>query len=51
MPVLKIEAKFKLGQNRHVEDRAGTIDGLEHEVSADGLALAAFMRSGIGGQE
>ena len=49
MPVLKIEAKFKLGQNRRVEDRAGTIEGLEREVSADGLALAAFMRSRIGG--
>jgi transcriptional regulator len=49
MPVLKIEAKFKLGQNRRVEDRAGIIEGLEREVSADGLALAAFMRSRIGG--
>src|SRR5258706_15524754 len=49
IPVLKIEAKFKLGQNRRVEDRAGTIEGLDREVSADGLALAAFMSSRIGG--
>jgi transcriptional regulator len=45
MPVLEIEAKFKLGQNRRVEDRAGTIAGLEREQSADGLALAHFMRA------
>jgi transcriptional regulator len=45
MPVLKIEAKFKLGQNRRLEDRIGTVEGLERDVSAGGLALAAFMRS------
>jgi predicted FMN-binding regulatory protein PaiB len=39
---------FKLGQNRRLEDRAGTIKGLEREKSADGLALAAFMRSRVG---
>jgi transcriptional regulator len=33
MPVLKIEAQFKLGQNRRLEDRAGTIEGLERGVS------------------
>jgi transcriptional regulator len=49
MPVLEIEAKFKLGQNRRVEDRAGTIAGLEREQSADGLALAHFMRAHHGG--
>ena len=49
MPIVKIEAKFKLGQNRRAEDRSGIVEGLEREVSADGLALAAFMRSRIGG--
>jgi len=45
MPVLKIEAKFKLGQNRRLEDRRGTVEGLERGVSAEERALAAFMRS------
>src|SRR5450432_976159 len=31
MPVDRWEAKFKLGQNRSAEDRAGTIAGLERE--------------------
>src|SRR5665213_3683133 len=44
MPVLKIEAKFKLGQNRRPEDRAGTIAGLERDASPEGVALATFMR-------
>ncbi len=45
MPILRLEAKFKLGQNRPVEDRAGTIRGLEGEASSDASALAQFMRS------
>ena len=45
MPVLKVEAKFKLGQNRRLEDRKGAIAGLESENSPQGLALANFMRS------
>jgi transcriptional regulator len=49
MPVLKIEAKFKLGQNRRLEDRAGTIAGLEREGSSEGIALAELMRSHQGG--
>jgi transcriptional regulator len=49
MPVLKIEAKFKLGQNRRLEDRAGTITGLEREQSSEGIALAEFMRAHLGG--
>jgi transcriptional regulator len=49
MPVLKIEAKFKLGQNRRLEDRAGTIAGLEREESSEGIALAELMRSHQGG--
>jgi transcriptional regulator len=44
LPVESVEGKFKLGQNRSVEDQQGTIDGLEREGGADALALAAFMR-------
>ena len=42
--VSRCEAKFKLGQNRSVEDRAGTIAGLERESSPKALELAHFMR-------
>ncbi len=49
MPVLKLEAKFKIGQNRRLEDRAGTIAGLEREKSSEGIALAEFMRAHQGG--
>ena len=42
--VSRCEAKFKLGQNRSVEDRAGTIAGLERESSPKALELAKFMR-------
>jgi transcriptional regulator len=45
MPVLKIEAKFKLGQNRRADDRAGMVAGLEREGSPEGIALAMFMRA------
>jgi transcriptional regulator len=45
MPVVKLEAKFKLGQNRSAIDRARTIEALEHESSAESSALASFMRS------
>jgi transcriptional regulator len=42
--VSRCEAKFKLGQNRSAEDRAGTIAGLERESSPKALELAHFMR-------
>lgn len=42
--VSRCEAKFKLGQNRSVEDRAGAIAGLEREASPTALELAKFMR-------
>lgn len=45
MPALKIEAKFKIGQNRRPEDRRATIAGLEREQSDEGIALAEFMRA------
>jgi transcriptional regulator len=46
MPVDRLEAKFKLGQNRSAEDRAGTIAGLTRESSPEAARLAAFMRLG-----
>lgn len=45
MPVLRLEAKFKLGQNRAAADRVGTVLGLEREGSAEASGLAMFMRS------
>jgi transcriptional regulator len=45
MPIDRIEGKFKLGQNRSVEDRLGTIRGLTAEASPDADALAEFMRA------
>jgi transcriptional regulator len=42
--VSRCEAKFKLGQNRSAEDRAGSIAGLERESSPAALELANFMR-------
>jgi transcriptional regulator len=45
MPIDRIEGKFKLGQNRSLEDRLGTIQGLAAEGSPDSDALAEFMRA------
>lgn len=42
--VSRCEAKFKLGQNRSLEDRAGAIAGLERESSPQALELAKFMK-------
>lgn len=44
IPVSRCEAKFKLGQNRSAEDRAGAIAGLERESSPMALELATFVR-------
>ncbi|HKO48646.1 MAG TPA: FMN-binding negative transcriptional regulator [Polyangiaceae bacterium] len=48
MPIHRLETKFKLGQNRSAEDRAGTIAGLEREQSSEAHALASFMRAQSG---
>jgi transcriptional regulator len=45
MPVVRLEAKFKLGQNRAAVDRARTIEELERTNSPEASSLAAFMRS------
>lgn len=44
MPVTRLEATFKLGQNRALADRLGTIQGLDREGSVESASLAAFMR-------
>lgn len=44
MSVTRLDGKFKLGQNRSVEDRRRTIAGLEKEGSPEAAALAEFMR-------
>jgi transcriptional regulator len=43
MPVTRCEAKFKLGQNRSAEDRAGTVAGLTREATPSALEMAKFM--------
>lgn len=43
--VERVEAKAKLSQNRSIEDRLGTIDGLEAEPSAAAHAVAAAIRA------
>jgi transcriptional regulator len=48
MPVSRLEGKFKLGQNRSVEDRQRTIAGLESDGSREGASLAEFMRRHAG---
>jgi transcriptional regulator len=44
MSVERVEAKFKLGQNRSAEDRAATVAGLERVASPEAAALADLMR-------
>lgn len=41
LPLTRIEGKFKLGQNRSVEDRTGTIAGL-HADGGEAAELAEF---------
>ncbi len=44
IPVSRVEAKFKLSQNRSKEDLAGAVAGLEHTGDAAARRLAAAMR-------
>jgi transcriptional regulator len=43
--VTKVEAKFKLGQNRSMEDQLSMLAGLEKSGSSEGAALAKFIRA------
>jgi transcriptional regulator len=49
--VTRIEAKFKLGQNRSKEDQAGMLAGLENSGNDESEALARFIRGQVGGAE
>jgi len=46
--ITRVEAKFKLGQNRSPEDRAGTIRGLTNSNHLPSLELAEFTRAQLG---
>jgi transcriptional regulator len=48
MAIERVEAKFKLGQNRSPADRRGTLVGLEAEGDPASLALAGFTREQLG---
>jgi transcriptional regulator len=45
--VSKVEAKFKLGQNRSKEDQLGMLAGLEGSGSLEAQALANFIRAQV----
>jgi transcriptional regulator len=42
--ITRVEAKFKLGQNRSAEDQAGMLSALEESADPDSRALANFIR-------
>ncbi|HSI83357.1 MAG TPA: FMN-binding negative transcriptional regulator [Candidatus Methylacidiphilales bacterium] len=42
--ISRIEAKFKLGQNRSEEDQSGMLNGLDGSGNSDAQQLAAFIR-------
>jgi transcriptional regulator len=44
MPIDELQGKFKLGQNRSAEDRAGVVEHLRAQGGDDALALAELMR-------
>jgi transcriptional regulator len=48
LPVTRLDGKFKLGQNRSVEDRRRTIAALERQGSREAASLAEFMRRRAG---
>jgi transcriptional regulator len=48
MPAARLEGKFKLGQNRSIQDRLRTIAALERDGSREAAWLAEFMRRHAG---
>jgi transcriptional regulator len=44
MPIERWEGKFKMGQNRGVEDRVGTIEHLSRSARVEDQSLARLMR-------
>jgi transcriptional regulator len=49
MTVARVDAKFKLSQNRSAADRAGVLEGLEARDTAPDRVLAEWMRRYAGG--
>lgn len=48
LAITRVEAKFKLGQNRSAEDRAGTVAGLAASGHLPSMELAEFTRAQLG---
>jgi len=46
--ITRVEAKFKLGQNRSAEDREGTVRGLASSGHLPSIELAEFTRAQLG---
>ena len=46
--ITRVEAKFKLGQNRSVEDREGTVRGLASSGHLPSIELAQFTKAQLG---
>lgn len=46
--ITKVEAKFKLGQNRSLEDREGTVRGLAASNHLPSIELAEFTKAQLG---
>jgi transcriptional regulator len=44
IPIERMDGKFKLGQNRSLDDRRGTVAGLKGENTSEAQALADFMQ-------
>ena len=47
LPVARIDAKFKMSQNRSVEDRAGALRGLRAHGGHDEAAVADWMQAHV----
>ena len=46
--ITRVEAKFKLGQNRSAEDREGTVRGLANSGHLPSIELAEFTKAQLG---
>ena len=46
--ITRLEAKFKLGQNRSAEDREGTVHGLANSGHLPSIELAEFTKAQLG---
>jgi transcriptional regulator len=46
LPIVRLEGKWKMSQNRPAEDRAGAIEGLRREGGADEATVAELIAAG-----